>query len=547
MAYFPHAYQKMLAGTDATPFDKNNGTNDTLDLVKGEIGLMDARTKLLVDINPGTPTYAAHPMIILAQGSFHTSDTLGGSLHGGYQETVKSKGINPKYVSKFYKVLPSDPVNQVVQVSAEGCELPCNTTYWLRVDIKGSPALRFLTHNAYLTVSGFTGCCNTAEDPVDPNVILLQWADAINASPLINPFVQATVWDDVTAQAPITATAASATSITVTASTNLAAGQRVIFTPSVTPTATAWTIVGKTLTLTTVDANTLFTVGMVIADANGTVSAGTKIISRTLGDGNDGTIFTINTSHNTSSVTGGNLTSASDAITYVKTGYTTNVIVPLVMANNVYTTSGTEDICAINVTALTTVQFYEAIDTDTYTALTTGVDDVISFIEFIGAYVGTTFGDCSFEPKDHFEKEPVQIYPSIVDESGDPCNVNCFSVAEIVTPYQGKGYGETLIRELILAKSYQQEHWNSDPRMREVMDNTTLDEITRTDRYHVYHILHSVPRKSNPTGIMDNDQYLIKIVLSDAGYADANTNLFEIWMNAWLLSSGNHVQLEVLA
>ena len=47
----------------------------------------------------------------------------------------------------------------------------CGETYSLRIDVKGSPALRFLDHNAYLTVSAYTGCCaegSIAPTPVDP-------------------------------------------------------------------------------------------------------------------------------------------------------------------------------------------------------------------------------------------------------------------------------------------------------------------------------------------------------------------------------------------
>jgi hypothetical protein len=77
--------------------------------------------------------------------------------------------------------------------------------------------------------------------------------------------------------------------------------------------------------------------------------------------------------------------------------------------------------------------------------------------------------------------------------------------------------------------------------MREVLDNTTLSEISRNGKYYVYHILHSVPRKSNPTGTMDNDQYLIKIVTT------ARNGAFENWMDTLLVSAGNdEVQLEVL-
>ena len=160
-------------------------------------------------------------------------------------------------------------------------------------------------------------------------------------------------------------------------------------------------------------------------------------------------------------------------------------------------------------------------------------------LKLTGAYVDTKFGNCSFDPKDHFEIEPVYIYASAVDSTGDPCSESCFFVAEVTQAYQGKGYGETLVRELILSKRYQQEPWTQDSRLREVLDDTTLTELSRNSKYFAYHILHSVPRKSNPTGMMDADQYLVKVVVA------ARSANFEAYLNTLLLSSGNHVQLQV--
>ena len=68
----------------------------------------------------------------------------------------------------------------------------CGETYNLRLDIKGSPALRFLNHNAYLTLTAYTGCC--PEGTIVPTVVngtevYIKWAQQIVESPLISPFV----------------------------------------------------------------------------------------------------------------------------------------------------------------------------------------------------------------------------------------------------------------------------------------------------------------------------------------------------------------------
>jgi hypothetical protein len=70
--------------------------------------------------------------------------------------------------------------------------------------------------------------------------------------------------------------------------------------------------------------------------------------------------------------------------------------------------------------------------------------------------------------------------------------------------------------------------------------NSGGPEIARSLRYHVYYLLHSVPRKANPSGTFDNDQYLIKVV------ANARNTNFETWWNTFLTSAGSAVQLRVV-
>ena len=68
----------------------------------------------------------------------------------------------------------------------------CGETYNLRLDIKGSPALRFLNHNAYLTLTAYTGCCpegTIVPTAVDGTEVYIKWAQQIVDSPLISPFV----------------------------------------------------------------------------------------------------------------------------------------------------------------------------------------------------------------------------------------------------------------------------------------------------------------------------------------------------------------------
>jgi hypothetical protein len=452
MAYFPHAFQKLLVGT--TGFNTTPGS--TLTLTAGQIGVISAANNTVQNL-AGTPTYAATPLVYLAQGSFHTVDKIG-PFHGGYKETIKSKGINPKYISAFYVTEPAAPVNNVVAVSVLNCDnIKCDSTYRLRLDVKGSPALRFLTHNLYQTLDAKTPCCDAAGNNVDPVIVLLQWKDQINESPLVQQFINAKVFNFT-----VGAFAGAATTNSTSLTLDTISGAGGVFPTGI--------VAGQLITGAGIPENTFIT-----AVNSGT---GTVTLSKAA-------------------------TVASDTVA---------------------------------------IKVYSEVFTSSYVPETgiSAPDTNDAKLVLTGAYVDTKFGNCSFSPLDHYELEPVYIYASAVDTEGNPCVVTCFGTTELQAAYQGKGFGETLVRELILSKRYMQEPYQHDPRMREVLDDTTLTEINRNSSYFAYHILHSVPRKSNPTGMMDSDQYLVKIVVSAR-----NTN-FETYLNTLLLSSGNHVQLQVL-
>jgi hypothetical protein len=149
------------------------------------------------------------------------------------------------------------------------------------------------------------------------------------------------------------------------------------------------------------------------------------------------------------------------------------------------------------------------------------------------AYVDTRFQYCTFTPTDFYELQPLNMLFSLTDESGDPCNVQCFEVSgqynpngpvgDIPLPYappatrpgvQAQGLGETVLRELILAGRYRQEAYPDSSRveslrMREIEANPVLESVDRQGFYNSVNILHSVPRFNNPTGTFDNDQYLL--------------------------------------
>lgn len=197
MAYFNHAFQKSFYVSQLYNYDGQLGTDGLLQT--GQLSVFNAKTWQGIawaDLDQNCCN------IVIANGSLYQKDKIG-PFHGGYLESNKSKEINAKYVSRLYQVQANNAQAMVVNVGStpftvesgtSNCckEFLCGETYYLRLDVKGSPALRFLDHNAYLTVDGYTGCCDPAAiapAPVDPRKVTISWASQIVNSPLISPFI----------------------------------------------------------------------------------------------------------------------------------------------------------------------------------------------------------------------------------------------------------------------------------------------------------------------------------------------------------------------
>jgi hypothetical protein len=447
--YFPNAFRKSFLPASTTLASSGS----TAALTAGQIVFFDAKTFAAV-------TAQAAPFI-LAQGSYFAADKIG-PVHGGYKESVKSKVINPKYISRLIKVSAKAAVNQIVKVEANACAgLACDSTIRLRLDVKGFPALRFLNHQLYQTLDAYTGCCDANNAAIDHTVALLKWADQINEEPLVKEFVQAKVWVEAHASVAIDPTAASATIVVANAD------------------------------------RTKFTVGDKVVAAG--IPADTVVVSVGAAD----------------SASSGN-------------------------ANVVLSKAATS---STNVNAA----IFDPAVSATYVPATSSLAAVNSHMDIIAAYVDTKFGDCTFTPTDFYGLEPLFIYASVVDESGDPCKVECITVSESQTPVQASGVGETVLRELILDGRYLQNAYPDSSRvdslrMREIEADPALATVNKAGLYDQVLILHNVPRFNNPSSTFDNDQYLIVVHVPTGTATTSITNFIASSASA----AGNAVTLETV-
>lgn len=450
MAYFNHAFRKVFLGTSTNPqlnpnlnvgggFVTNavapiatsvlNTTNATLlfdNYGPGTFGFFDPNTWQSVDATFFAGAQPCCPLI-LASASLLANDKIG-PFHGGYQETNKSKMINPKYLQRAYKVETCVPQQSVISIgntpttspgglpdsgfqggttNADCCkEFLCDETYYLRIDIKGSPALRFLNHNSYQTVYAYTGCCTgPVPTPVDSTLVMIAWAEMIIANAYLNQLALPVVYDE---------------------------------------TGVSWFAPG-----TTVDP-----------------------------------------------ITGAPIPAGQTWDNYVSPGHGAGL-------------------CA--------------------------------GLRLFGAYLETKFGNCSFQITDFFEKEPVRLYASLVDYNGDPCVFENLCVYNDCLGVQGMGFGEQVVRDLILSESYLQNFFATDIRIREITQgDQILNSVNRNALYTRYFLLHSVPRFNNPTGTFDNDRYMLEIIVSEANpLVPVGNPALEAFLSAWFTACPNCVTLEV--
>ena len=491
MAYFNHAFNKTFIA-DSTLATAGTATSA---LTAGQVALVSDATWASVAL-PGAPGIGALGYVV--QGSFYTKDTIGNNPgHGGYQESVKSKGINPRYITRLWQANCQTATQATASLSLGSACAPCGKTQFMRIDVKGSPALRFLNHNAYAIADSANVCCIDGQEFIDPTLILGVMAEMALSDPLIKPFV---------------------------AEGDLMGVE----------TATLSGGVGYSVTTGAASATTT------VSPAGG---SGAKINILTVSG--TGVILT----YSFASV--GKGYAVGDVLTVVDSGSTTDATLTItaLTAGGVITNS-TNAAGAVTQGVYTIAQAQGKATSGNYVPSTdpNGTDKVSATVEFVGAYVDTVFGNCSFDTRDHYNAEPVEIIVSELDETGNPCN-DC-GVATQTPGSMQQTQGEEVVRELIMSERYRQSPYNQgnkdSARFREIeMSDELLSSVDRSATYKGYYIQHSVPRFNNPSGVFDNDQYVYKVYVkcSDAAAQLEVEKLMDA-LAAWATANGNALAVE---
>jgi hypothetical protein len=508
MAYFNNAFNKTFIA-DSTLATANTGSGA---LAAGQVALVDGSDWESVALAGGAavPAIGAGYLAYLVQGSFYTKDTIGNNPgHGGYKESVKSKGINPRYITRLWETNCSVASQATAKLCLASDCAPCGKTQFMRIDVKGSPALRFLNHNAYAIADSANVCCIDGQEFIDPALIMGNMMDMALLDPLVKPFV---------AEGDVNGLLAAGLTVGGT-NTGYAVAATQLATTAVDSGGTA---IDASARPGFVDAKVVVT----SISGGGATGPITGLTVAQAGEGyKAGDVVTINAGNATLTLVAGSLTAGGIVVTETTAaGVVTNAVYTIAQAKGVGAGA-----------------YVPSTDPN-------GTVKVSACANVVGAYVDTVFGNCSFDTRDHFNAEPVEIILSSLDETGNPCN-DC-GVASRTPGSMQQTQGEEVIRDLIMSERYRQSPYNqgnaSSARIREIeMSDELLAAVDRTATYKAYYIQHSVPRFNNPTGVFDNDQYVYKVYVkcSDVAAQTAYEKLMTGLAN-WASDNGNKIAVE---
>jgi hypothetical protein len=113
-------------------------------------------------------------------------------------------------------------------------------------------------------------------------------------------------------------------------------------------------------------------------------------------------------------------------------------------------------------------------------------------IRVTAGYVDPRFGNCSFNPMDYYNVEPVKMEISLLQEDGDRCDVETWpTVRQTQIGQIARQSGEYIVREVIMKSDAYLKHtdqFSLEPRMREAFDMNLLDMVDRKAFYNLYYV-----------------------------------------------------------
>lgn len=113
-------------------------------------------------------------------------------------------------------------------------------------------------------------------------------------------------------------------------------------------------------------------------------------------------------------------------------------------------------------------------------------------IRVTAGYIDPKFGECSFNPMDYYETEPIKMEVSLLGEDDDRCDVALWpTVSQTRIGRVSRQSGEYVVRELIMKTDAYLKHvrqFSLEPRMREAFDMNLLGSVDKNAFYNLYYV-----------------------------------------------------------
>lgn len=175
-------------------------TGSTENLVPGQLALVDVKTGDVLstaDLNG-----VVHPEVLIAMGSYHTTDKLTKFI-GGLRQSTKTQDFLGKDVMEFHVSRPLPLKQDVVQIGWDGvnaCDslsFECGKSYRFKVNVSGEDVFRTFSRPLYRFIEFKTACCadgnciDACDDGVACKTYARKLAELINNDPELQYFVKA--------------------------------------------------------------------------------------------------------------------------------------------------------------------------------------------------------------------------------------------------------------------------------------------------------------------------------------------------------------------
>lgn len=173
----------------------------TENLKPGQLALVDASTYQAVGT---TATAVEHPRLLIAGGSWHTTDSLSKFI-GGLKESKKTEDFLVKDVMEFHTSDPTLLTQDIQQIGWDGvnaCDslaFDCGTSYFFKVNVSGEDVFRTFSRPLYRFIELRTNCCpadtnctqGECDEARDPTFYAKKLAGLINSDVELKYFVRA--------------------------------------------------------------------------------------------------------------------------------------------------------------------------------------------------------------------------------------------------------------------------------------------------------------------------------------------------------------------